>query len=180
MSNSGKESFAEGRYSSRNLGVDLPEQLEFLTRSHRSFSARAAQELHRAERYRQYLSLIIVRGGQADLAASDGPYEDMTGPMADLASAIRVDCRTSDLVSGVERGDFAILLVETGPEGAQRFIARLNDNINSLFSGDTSDMEDTKIPIEIITFPDQNSNSTSLANALNDMYRQSSTRPHLS
>ena len=52
--------FAESDFVSEDLADDLPQRLELLTYSHRSFAIRAAQELYRAERYRQYLSLIVV------------------------------------------------------------------------------------------------------------------------
>jgi len=173
------EQFAEGRYRSRELAVDLPSQLELLSRSHRTFCARAAQELHRAERYRQYLSLVIVHGDHAGLGSPSDPYQDLRGPLADLCAAIRTACRISDVVSGVEGGKFAVLLVETSPEGAQRFCVRLKENIQSLFIGRSASPARLTIPVELITFPDQPASRTTMSQTLHELYRRSNIRPHL-
>ena len=102
MMTPGKQEFAEGRYHSRELSVDLPGYLEILTRSHRNFSVRAAQELRRAERYRLFMSLIIVHGDQVDIFDGDDPERALASRLAGLTTIVRANCRVSDLVSGVE------------------------------------------------------------------------------
>lgn len=180
MTTSDGERFAEGRYRSRELGADFPGQMELLSRSHRSFCARAAQELHRAERYRQYLSLVIVHGDRAEVGEPNDPYQDMHGPLADLCAAVRADCRVSDIVSGVEGGKFVILLVEAGSEGAQRFRRRLEETIRAVFCGRSPRESGPVIPMETITFPEQQSSHMTLFEALDALYRRSNTRPHVS
>jgi GGDEF domain-containing protein len=171
----GKQGFANGRYHSRELSADLPEYLEILTRSHRNFSVRAAQELRRAERYRLFMSLIVVHSDQMDSIDDDDPEQ---GRLTDLPSIIRTNCRVSDLVSGVEDGKFAVLLVETAPEGAQIFMARLKDITQSLFAGQTDAGKNISVSIELVSFPDGGANSISLAEALNILYQWSNTRPY--
>jgi len=178
MNESGQESLAGGRYRSRELSTDLPDQLDILHRSHRNFCARAMQELHRAERYRQYVSLVLVRENRPRTA--DNPYRDINGPLADVASLVRTNSRVTDLVSGVEGGRLAILLVETPPEGARRFIDRLNEMIESYFGGETRVRGNIAIPIELISFPEGGSNHITFAEALNTLYQQASVRPHIS
>ena len=176
---SDKEKFAGGRYWSRTLAADLPDQLENLTRSHRTFSARAAQELRRAERYRQFLSLIIV-GDTRDDGQTPAPDDGKSfAALTDFAATVRVNTRVSDVVSGVERGRFAVLLVETGADGAGTFARRLREMIELCRPGPTDKSESIPLEIAITTFPDHNPGALSFAEKLNRFYQQSNTRPHL-
>jgi GGDEF domain-containing protein len=179
MSNSGHESLAGGRYGSRGLSADLPGQLDVLHRSHRNFCARALQELRRAERYRQYISLLLIRENRAPSGTVEDIYRDFAGPLADLASLVRANSRITDLISGVEGGRFGILLVETAPDGARKFIARLEEMIESLFTNGIHTPGLIIMPVELISFPEESTNPTTLAEALNELYRHSSIRPHI-
>lgn len=176
MNTSDAEIFAEDEHRSADLRVDLSRRLELLTSSHRSFAIRAAQELYRAERYRQYLSLIIVRGDRTDVSGSTGSNDDVTGSLTDLATMVRGECRISDLVSGVEDGLFAVLLVETGPEGAEKFLARLSKTVTLFFAPGDNGTGPMPLPVDVITFPDQGSNAVSMGESLENLYRQSIVR----
>jgi hypothetical protein len=178
MNESGQESLAGGRYRSRELSTDLPGQLDILHRSHRNFCARAMQELRRAERYRQYISLVLVREDRPRTA--DDPYRDINGPLVDLASLVRANSRVTDLVSGVEGGRMAVLLVETPPDAAYKYIDRLNEMIELYFGGKARTQGNIAIPVQLISFPEGGSNHVTLAEALNTLYQQSSVRPHIS
>jgi len=179
MNDSGQESLAGGRYRSRELSTDLPDRLDILHRSHRNFCARAMQELHRAERYRQYVSLVLVSENQLRTDTVEDRYRDITGPLADLASLVRVNTRVTDLVSGVEGGRFAILLVETSSEDAREYLIRLHEMIESLLGGHIHAVEKIQIPVELVSFPEDGANRTTLAEVLNDLYQRSSIRPHI-
>jgi len=168
--------FTEDDFESENLTGDLPQRLEVLTCTHRSFAVRAAQELYRAERYRQYLSLIVVRGDLLGLAGSNGSRHNSAALLHDLVQMVRGDCRTSDLVSGVEAGKFAILLVETGPDGVQQFLSRLETTVDLFLAGGQNPSGYKMLPVEIVTFPDQGHNVISLGASLESMYRRSNVR----
>lgn len=168
--------FTEDDFESEDLAGDLPQRLEVFTCSHRRFAVRAAQELYRAERYRQYLSLIVVRGDVLGLTGPNGSRKGAPAVLQDLAYMVRSDCRTSDLVSGVEDGKFAILLVETGPDGVKQFLARLETMVGLFLAGGNNPSGYNALPLEIITFPDQGHNVISLGASLESLYRRSSVR----
>jgi hypothetical protein len=176
MKTSDAEIYSDQDFYSEDLTVDLPRRLERLTSSHRSFSVRAAQELYRAERYRQYLSLVIVRGDLLDTSGPNGAQNNIAGSLADLAKLVRYDCRTSDLVSGVEHRIFAVLLVETGPEGVAEFLTRLEKAVALFFPDGKDTSADIPFPVEVVTFPDQGDNTVSLGESLEIFYRRSKVR----
>jgi len=170
------DTFTDDDFQSTDPAAELPRRLESLTLSHRDFAVRAAQELCRAERYRQYLSLIIVRGELLELSGPRGSSWDNDGILSDLVRLVRSDCRTSDLVSGVEAGEFAVLLMETGPEGVQQFLNRLEAMIGLFTAGYQRPSGHTALPVEVVTFPDQGNNVVSLGTSLETLYRRSNAR----
>ncbi len=169
MSTDGPERFARGRYRSYNLQREFPEQLADFTRSHRGFAIRAAQELARAERYRTFVSLIIVRG------AVDGTSS--TTILDELQPIIHADSRITDLVSGVENDSFAILLIETDPDGADIFCKRLEFQIDLLRTKAATNGDEFPLAIESHTFPGPLAETASLAQKLDELYQASSSRP---
>ncbi len=168
--------FAESDFDSEDLTGDLPQRLELLTYSHRSFAVRAAQELYRAERYRQYLSLIVVRGDLLALSGSNGSRHNNTAMLQDMVQMVRGDCRTSDLVSGVEASKFAMLLVETSPEGAQQFLLRLEKTMDLFLAGGKNPSGYNTVPVEVVSFPDPGTNAISLGASLETLYRRANVR----
>ncbi len=171
MSTDGPERFAHGRYRSFNLKREFTDHLADFTRSHRSFAIRAAQELARAERYRSFLSLIIVHGGES--ADTDTPVE----LLQELHPMITADSRVTDLVSGVENNRFAVLLIETDAEGADTYRKRLEFQVDLLRSKASDNGDGISLEIERYTFPEHLAETTSLAQQLDDLYQESSNRP---
>ncbi|MBD3232165.1 MAG: hypothetical protein GF315_00410, partial [candidate division Zixibacteria bacterium] len=105
--------------------------LHEIFKSHENFGLKAHQELKRAERYCEFISLVIVsvrkngsfpnefdKRADSDDARLDTIYEGLRG-------FISKSVRITDYVSGVEDDKLGLLLVETPEKGAVSLVNRI-------------------------------------------------------
>jgi diguanylate cyclase (GGDEF)-like protein len=98
----------------------------------RSFQARGAIEVQKARRYQRPLSLLMIDADQ--FPAIEATYGTGGGELVlkSLTSSFCDGTRVSDLIARVDAERFAILLPETGSEGAELLAERLRQKIGAL------------------------------------------------
>lgn len=132
--------------------------LKRLYRSHKNFGLRATEELRRAKRYSEFLSLILL-----DLKSLNGLVKNYKNPKKffhDLEKFIRISVRETDIVSGLEDQRLALLLFETPKDGAFCLSKRLNQEIkyfieNSINGPKSKTSQNLKIKTKIVSFPEE-------------------------
>lgn len=146
--------------------------LKRLYRSHKNFGLRATEELRRAKRYSEFLSLILL-----DLKSLNGlvknsgikNYKNPRNFFSGLEKFIRISVRETDIVSGLEDQRLALLLFETPKDGAFCLSKRLNQEIkyfieNSINGPKSKASQNLKIKTKIVSFPDEDSGENQFLN----------------
>ena len=126
-------------------------------RPHKIFGLRTKQELKRAERYCEFLSLVIID------VASLSKFAEKTLKVArkteelqrNLEGMIRESVRETDVVSQFENNRLALLLSETPKEGADCVCQRLKEEIKTFASSSVKVPKEWEAPMEIVSFPDK-------------------------
>ena len=133
------------------------DSLNFIFKSHKNFSLRAVQELKRAERYSEFVSLILI-----DLQKWLGPLSKkqkqafLSGNWEkELYDLVTRETRQTDVVSGLEKNKMALLLTETSPEGAKLLAKRLTEEIALFLATERKKLLDPKVLMKIVSFPDK-------------------------
>ncbi len=115
-----------------------------------AFVGRAGIELHRAERYRVFVSLTILDLEFARRYAGDR-FDTVLRDLKDrIASHIRV-CDYADLITD---SSLAILLPETSRQGAEVTSRRLAELIRTRLGEITGESVKEIVPVEIVSYPD--------------------------
>jgi hypothetical protein len=129
-----------------------------------TFLSHAGVELKRAERYRIFVSLVVV-----DLA---GVQAQLGGPLAEtgtpLLEALRGHIRASDVASLVDDTSLALLFPETSRQGAEAAGRRLVEFIRKHLAERTGQSADQVIPMEMASYPDA-AGARSLATFLEEL-----------
>jgi len=95
---------------------------------------RLQEELERARRYSLGFSLVLLDMDQP-------PEEALAAPAAlarqhqEVGARLRREVRLPDFVSGYGDGEFAVVLPETGADGARRSVVRLRERLAVLSAG---------------------------------------------
>jgi len=133
------------------------DNLNFFFKSHKNFSLRAMQELKRAERYSEFVSLILI-----DLEKWLGPLSKREKEVfrsgnweKELYDLVTRETRQTDVVSGLEKNKMALLLTETSPEGAKLLAKRLTEEIALFLAAERKKLLDPKVLMKIVSFPDK-------------------------
>jgi len=133
------------------------DSLNFIFKSHKNFSLRAVQELKRAERYSEFISLILI-----DMEKWLGPLSKKQKEAflpgnweKELYDLITRETRQTDVVSGLEKNKMALLLTETSPEGAKLLAKRLTEEIALFLAAERKKLLDPKALMKIVSFPDK-------------------------
>ena len=133
------------------------DSLNFIFKSHKNFSLRAVQELKRAERYSEFVSLILI-----DLEKWLGPSSKREKEAfhsgnweKELYDLVTRETRQTDVVSGLEKNKMALLLTETSPEGAKLLAKRLTEEIALFLAAERKKLFDPKALMKIVSFPDK-------------------------
>lgn len=133
------------------------DSLNFIFKSHKNFSLRAVQELKRAERYSEFISLILI-----DLEKWLGPLSKKQKEAFSsnnweqhLYDLVTRETRQTDVVSGLEKNKMALLLTETSPEGAKFLAKRLTQEIALFLAAERKKLLDPKALMKIVSFPDK-------------------------
>jgi len=137
-------------------GVTTNQIAEF-HRSHKIFGLRAKQELKRAERYCEFLSLVII--DITSLSKFTEKTNKITkktqGLQRNLEDMVREGVRETDIVSQFENNRLALLLPETPKEGADCAYKRLKEEIKAFASSFFRIPQEWEAPAEIVSFPDK-------------------------
>lgn len=93
------------------------------------FRQRLSEEIERAQRHQTALSLLRVDvDGFQELNAQFG-HRAADGILSDLATIVRASLRATDVAARVGPDEFALILPETGAEGARVAASNLCDSI---------------------------------------------------
>ncbi|MDH3891621.1 MAG: hypothetical protein OEV49_11105 [candidate division Zixibacteria bacterium] len=114
------------------------------------FVERVGRELQRAERYRIFVSLIVLDLNSIEADSGGGEIADL----AKLVDLVTGNTRSVDYTALVETGKVAVLLPETPRQGAEVAGRRVAEIIRSSFQSVSSDSGDHVIPLEMASFPD--------------------------
>jgi diguanylate cyclase (GGDEF)-like protein len=105
---------------------------------------RLQEEFERARRYSLSFSLVLMDVG------APGP-EAAEPLLAEAAERLRHELRLPDFVSRYGGGEFAIVLPETGLDGARRSVARMREQLVSRPLG--AAVADPTFSAGIVTYP---------------------------
>lgn len=133
------------------------DNLNYIFKSHKNFSLRAVQELKRAERYSEFVSLILI-----DLEKWLGPLSKKQKEAfrsgnweQELYDLVKRETRQTDVISGLENDKMALLLTETSNEGAKLLAKRLTEEIALFLAAERKKLLDPKALMKIVSFPDK-------------------------
>jgi diguanylate cyclase (GGDEF)-like protein len=114
---------------------------------------RLAEEYERARRYSLSFSLVLlaVDGSRAGVQPPEPPMVE-DGLLQEIESRLRRELRLPDFVSRYAEDELAIVLPETGAEGARRSVGRIRERLSAP-PPSTSGMSLTRLPAGIVTYP---------------------------
>lgn len=90
---------------------------------------RLQEEFERARRYALSFSLVLLDVDPAQEPGSQLPAEEIERRRQEMGGRLRRELRLPDFVSHCAGGEVAILLPETGAEGARRSVRRLRERL---------------------------------------------------
>jgi GGDEF domain-containing protein len=95
---------------------------------------RLQEELERARRYSLSFSLVLldVDGAEDDDPADPGAW---TRRRQEVGAHLRRELRLPDFISSYGAGEFAVVLPETGADGARRSVLRLRERLPGVIAG---------------------------------------------
>lgn len=138
------------------------EEMDQFCRNHRNFGLWAKLELKRAERYCEFLSLLVLDFSSLSKFARMGAVrsycrietllEDIEKRICDRRSRI---VRETDVVSGVANHRLLLLLPETPKEGAVVLAKRLKDDLKNIISSSLKTPPGWQLSMDILSYPDR-------------------------
>ncbi len=133
------------------------ENLNSLFTSHQTFSLRALQELKRAERYSEFVSLILIDLAKGLEVLSKKQRQTFLAYdwEKNLYALVKKEVRQTDVVSGFENKKMALLLTETSQDGAKALAKRLIDEILLHLAAERKKLLDPRALMKIVSFPDK-------------------------
>lgn len=135
--------------------------------THHSFQDRLREEVARAERSHQAMSLVLINlDGFAEVNYNLG-YQNGDEILRRIAAALTQadpagQNRTSDIVARYGGAEFVLLLPETGKSGALTKAARIRDTISVI---EMPQMQEVSISIGVACFPEDAADAESLLTA---------------
>jgi diguanylate cyclase (GGDEF)-like protein len=116
------------------------------------FERRFTQELRRAERYCEFLSLVLI---DMSSALADQSSSAEAKAVKDLGQLVGHTVRATDVLAKLGKNRLAVLLTETPKEGAFRLAERLNEKITgSGLSKELRGLKKESLNIGIASFPE--------------------------
>jgi hypothetical protein len=113
------------------------------------FVERVGQELQRAERYRIFVSLIVL-----DLESLPHSSEKKASEFDQLVNLIQGNTRSIDSAAVVNSRKMALLLPETPRQGAEIAARRVTELIRQSYPAVFNDSADQVIHLEMASYPD--------------------------
>ncbi len=107
------------------------------------------RELKRAERYRIFVSLLLV-----DLSTLKGIEPSDAPSSAELAQEIRPHMREIDIVAAVVGNRIGILLPETSRQGAEVAARRVGEVVKRTLADRADGGAEPSVTIEMASYPD--------------------------
>ncbi|MEW6051236.1 MAG: hypothetical protein AB1644_09285 [Candidatus Zixiibacteriota bacterium] len=128
------------------------------------FLSHAGIELKRAERYRIFVSLVVIDlSGLENLLGGWSPDR-----LSGIEGAVRAHIRASDVVSFVDQSSLALLFPETSRQGAEAAGRRLTETIRKFVGESIGHAVDYVLPLEMASYPDA-AGAKSLATFLGEL-----------
>jgi diguanylate cyclase (GGDEF)-like protein len=118
-----------------------------------AFDHRLEEEYERARRYSLSFSLVLL-----DIDALGGLNERLGREAGDrllqeVAGSLRRGLRLPDFVSRYGGDEFAVVLPETGPEGAKRSVSRMRERLGEIALAADAPGDHPSFSIGIVTYP---------------------------
>ena len=122
----------------------------------------ALLELKRAERYRNFLSLMVLN--LSEFLSSVGrrkitSQQEAEAFIKEVIERVKRDARETDMISKVDNARLVMILPETDRNGAEVASGRVKELLSEFMSEFMSESMDSsyrfEVPVEISSFPDQ-------------------------
>jgi GGDEF domain-containing protein len=130
--------------------LSVGHKLDSIIRAGDPFFERAGLELKRAERYRIFLSLVVMDLDSATKEAMPAIPDALQQAM----TVITENIREIDVAAVLAGHKLALLLPETPRQGAEAAARRLTDLIRKEVLGNGNGNSDKMIPTEMASYPD--------------------------
>jgi two-component system cell cycle response regulator len=116
------------------------------------FDRRFTQELRRAERYCEFLSLVLI---DASSVLADQSAQIKSKALRRLGSLIKDAVRVTDILTSLGKHRLALILTETPKEGAFHLAERLSEKIaGTALPAELKALRDEPVNIGIASFPE--------------------------
>ncbi len=130
--------------------TEFDEATHLLSQSY--FERRFAQELRRAERYCEFLSLVLI---DTSSVLSDQSSKMKARVLEGLGNLIGDTIRATDILTSLGKGRLVLLLTETPKEGALRLAKRLSEKIaRTTLPEELKLLKDGVVNVGIASFPE--------------------------
>lgn len=150
------------------------ENFKDAVKSHKDFSIHAGQEVLRAERYSNYISLLIIEINGCNhnnhFLLEHGNDDGADAVYENLWNLVCNSVRITDYVSEIKDGKMGLLLVETPPEGVQALLKRLKTAVNDYMGSVVPEPREMNISFKFITFPDRDNGKQKFSIMLNQYF----------
>lgn len=133
------------------------------------FKARVLEEIKRARRYPTFVSMIQFDISHINSIEEIENFENLIQFQKNLMGLVGRSVRDTDLVSHLDHGKIAILLVETAREGAYSVRDRLKKTIKYFLCNNTKSPINWRVPSKEHFFPGARGNTSDLQAAIEDL-----------
>ena len=145
------------------------EMIDELHSNKEHFLARVQQELKRAQRYLCFVSYINIDTAKYNKTGEVENTSSNTEFYRKLRKLLRKSLRQTDIISGFNKGNICILLVETHKDGANKVGNRLHETIKYLLHEMFNSPLNWKVNISSGSFPDNENTPNSFYNRINSI-----------
>ena len=134
------------------------------TRGYQTFLTLAEIEMRRAERYRIFVSLLVL-----DLSILQDIVPQKTTEVVErLVGLAAARIRCTDSIAATDPYRVALLFPETPRQSAMMAAHRLTEMVRRVLAEETGKPVDAIIPVEIVSYPDA-AGAKTLGKALQDL-----------